>query len=147
MSNCSTQQSTPRNLNSFDKYISEETHTYKKKGYGLIMAILMFSFYFFVFPDILQIFWTNYMDNFDYKIKSILAQWLTSLLTLAIGNFLYFLNYRLESPFFEKYRILKNRPWPWKENPEKWAKLSKNCWKLTLINVFCISLPLTLIDC
>lgn len=54
-----------------------------------------------------------------------------------------YLIYRIEHPFFERYKINPD-PWPWQENRDEWIKLMKKSLLLVTFNSF-VSLPALLI--
>lgn len=56
-------------------------------------------------------------------------------LTLATGNLIYGVIYKLNLPFFEKYKAL-NEPWPWEIDPIAWNNLKWRSIKLSLFNLF-----------
>ena len=56
---------------------------------------------------------------------------MTPILAFYASNLIMLPIYIMEIPFFERYRILPNKPWPWKENKEEWRKT----FKKTMINI------------
>ena len=49
--------------------------------------------------------------------------------------FMQFLVYRAELPFFEKYKIQKEKPWPWQARPKEWHQVLRSAIALNLINI------------
>ena len=60
------------------------------------------------------------------------------LLTMFCGNFCFFFCYKLNHPFFEKYKSV-DEPWPWQTDREQWNKLFWRSVKLTALNAIVIN--------
>jgi hypothetical protein len=43
---------------------------------------------------------------------------MTPILAFYVSNLIMYPIYVLEHPFFERYRIMPQKKWPWKENKE-----------------------------
>ena len=46
-------------------------------------------------------------------------------ITYFVSNGLYLIPYLLEMPFFEQYKVYKNKAWPWKTNKKYWRQVLK----------------------
>ncbi len=109
---------------------------YQRKGYGLIFAILITVFYFFVFPDWLKMIYPKKIEN-----EGVFVYWSVNL--LHYFNFIFFtalmyIIYHLELPFFERYKVT-NDPWPWNDPEINWPQfLKRTCIQLAINEFLCI---------
>jgi len=51
-----------------------------------------------------------------------------------VCNCVYYVYYRFEFPFIERYKINLDEPWPWHEDPQGWRKQVKKSIAVFLIN-------------
>jgi len=57
---------------------------------------------------------------------------------VTVLNFGLYLIYRIELPFFERYKISAN-PWPWYEDPDGWrTQIKKTIFNVSFNNMFMI---------
>ena len=107
---------------------------YKRKGYGVLIAILMNIIFLIFLPYILEKHWPDNIENqgLFYVITNFSLHKLVS-----IGSNLFFITiYKLEHPFFEKYRT-SPIPWPWKNNAN-WKQQLQKTLSILFINHFII---------
>jgi sterol desaturase/sphingolipid hydroxylase (fatty acid hydroxylase superfamily) len=131
---------------SFSDYTLEEILDYEKvrytrKGYGLIMASFITFCWFLIVPYLFKLIW-------PYKIEDQgkFAFWMGNIIhdgVFFLINFVFWVIYKIELPFFERYKT-QDRPWPWKENPEKWNKQIKRTFFFLLINHYLVIPLMTL---
>lgn len=125
------------------KILAYEKKRYKRKGYGLILAILLAYSYIYFLPNIIHKFLPkeNEIKNKGW-FYALVAFWVHEIAYL-IFNSLYIFIYFLKMPFFERYKVSSD-PWPWQEKKEEWNKLLSRTIKQILINHFVV-IPLVLI--
>ena len=51
-----------------------------------------------------------------------------------VANIVYYIYYRYEFPFIERYKTNFEEPWPWHENPQEWRKIVKKSILVFIIN-------------
>lgn len=66
----------------------------------------------------------------------------TTVVSIIFNGAMYFV-YTAKLPFFEQYRVNKDKLWPWEENPEKWQQLFKKSIKVILFDLY-IATPILL---
>lgn len=54
--------------------------------------------------------------------------------TILLLNGFYWLLYRGEYAFFEQYKVEKDAPWPWKQDPVAWRKMIKKALAYCIFN-------------
>jgi sterol desaturase/sphingolipid hydroxylase (fatty acid hydroxylase superfamily) len=126
---------------SIEEVLDYEKKRYVKKGYGIVFAILFTLSWFFGVPQIAKFIWPTKIENegsFVFFSSYILHEFV-----FILNNFVMWAIYKLEWSFFERYKI-HDKPWPWKEDPEKWNKLILETITLLFVNQVII-LPLLLI--
>ena len=100
-------------------------------------AILILLFYFLVLPDLIKKYiWPREIKN--EKLFLFLFSIIVHEGIYIICNLFYFVIYKIEHPFFEKYKINKE-PWPWNQNKDHWYKLLGRSLKIILFNQFVIA--------
>ena len=124
----------------------EETR-YKTKGYGLILAIVICLFYFLFAPKLIShvLYSNNNKESLINKNPGIyfyISLFVLHLATLIIINLVFITIYKLNIPFFERYKTSHNS-WPWEEDYNQWIELLKKTFKYLLVNQF-IMFPLSL---
>jgi len=123
----STTCSSPNN-DSVEKVIKNDSIRYRRKGYGLFMAILIASSYFYLMPKILASIW----PTLDTKGEITMFYFFVSIglhsLVFGMSNLIMYAIYVTKLPFFERYKIM-NKPWPWEQDAEKWNTVFKNTIK------------------
>ena len=133
----------------FSTIIHSEESRYKRKGYGLISATMIAVSFFYFGPILCKASWPYVLEQIkvcqwqEWKFMLITttvwhAMWVTvaSLSMWAI--------YRVESSFFEKYKI-NSAPWPWNENREEWLILLRKSLLISSFNGLII-LPLLILS-
>jgi methylsterol monooxygenase/4-alpha-methyl-delta7-sterol-4alpha-methyl oxidase len=144
-SNPSTACSTPTN-DSVEKVIKNDSVRYRRKGYGLISAILIAFSFLYLFPKLFEAILPHLNARFSKEELH---------LTLGIGfhsgiyllaNIIMYAIYVAKNEFFERYRVLTN-PWPWESNPEQWKVMLKKSINATLFAHFVIMPVLLGADC
>ncbi|CDW73081.1 sterol desaturase family protein [Stylonychia lemnae] len=145
-STTSTTCSTPPPHDIYSVLLSEESR-YKRKGYGLIFASLIWLSFMLISPIAIQNLWPPFMD----LVKSqgwekwqvyyyVSLAWHS--LMIIITNLAMWAIYEIQLPFFERYKISTD-PWPWVENKGEWMKMLKKSIALVSFNNF-VSLPITI---
>jgi sterol desaturase/sphingolipid hydroxylase (fatty acid hydroxylase superfamily) len=119
-----------------------ERSRYSRKGYGLIMASLMTFCWFIFVPQILPFIWPKQIEN-EGKFF-FFASIINHLGIFIICNFVMWIIYKLEWDFFERYKT-HDKPWPWKDDYQKWMKLIKQTILILFLNQGII-LPLLLLN-
>jgi sterol desaturase/sphingolipid hydroxylase (fatty acid hydroxylase superfamily) len=118
---------------SLEEVLDYEKIRYQRKGYGLIVAGLIVIIWFLVVPNLAQYIWPYKIENksvFFFIFSYVLHQ-----ICFLLNNFLMWVIYKLELPFFERYKC-QDKPWPWKDDPAKWNQLLKDtAWNI-LLNQF-----------
>jgi len=120
--------------------INYEKNRYMRKGYGFMVAIIIFISWFTIILNIFKLWWPKKIEN-EGKFY-VLACFFTHEISYVIFNSIQFIIYKLEHPFFERYKI-NDKEWPWKKNSQEWNLLLKDSIKNVLANHF-IFLPLIL---
>lgn len=122
----------------FNNVLEYETQRYKRKGFGLVFAwIFAISFFYFV-PLIGYSLWPKDIQNEGHF--TFWFTWIEHHLVFSLGNLMFYIIYKLEHPFFEKYKTTKD--WPWNSDPEKWRLLRNKSIKVIAFNSFVV-IPLT----
>ena len=121
-------------------FIRYECTRYRSKGHGLIFAWILALLYIKYFPEFLKFYWPKQVINEG------LFYFLTTLgmfySVTIFSNLEYMLYYKLNHPFFERYKTCVDQ-WPWERNPHNWAIQLKKTLITYSINLFII-LPLAL---
>jgi sterol desaturase/sphingolipid hydroxylase (fatty acid hydroxylase superfamily) len=116
---------------SIDDILDYEKIRYKKKGFGIFFAILFTLTWFLIVPQFSMKIWPLKIENegvFFFLSSYILHEGI-----FLLNNFVMWVIYKLEWPFFENYKI-HDKPWPWKEDVEKWNKLIKETVLILFVN-------------
>jgi len=117
-----------------NKLVDYEIRRFKNIGIqnviiGLVIGVIwLVSFY-----EIIRFIYPNYLYQYSksfYFIAATVGGLSSS--SYFISNFFFFLCYRGEYEFIEKFKTNPD-PWPWKENPERFRKLLP----ITLLRNFC----------
>lgn len=117
---------------SIKNLLDYEQKRYKRKGFGLVVAIIIASSYFYFYPKILFNFFS------ETKIENpglvyFLVTFFIHETVYCLTNFYYFVIYSLNSNFFERYKVSPD-PWPWQADKAAWGALLMKTIKQTLIN-------------
>lgn len=141
LNNSTNTRQSKTNLNideRINKMIEYEKTRYKSKGYGLMFAFLICFFYFIYFPKILKhIFYNNTKESsliFTNPGKFYFFSMITvHFLAWLASNLIFMFIYKLNIPFFERYKTSSDN-WPWEENYDEWIILLKRTFKYLIIN-------------
>lgn len=114
-----------------EEVLDYEKNRYIRKGYGLIMANIITVAWFLILPKMINIIWPYRIQ--DEGVFLFFSSYITHEATFILVNFIMWIIYNLEWSFFERYKVL-DRPWPWKENPEKWRKMIKKTILVLFVN-------------
>jgi sterol desaturase/sphingolipid hydroxylase (fatty acid hydroxylase superfamily) len=140
----STACSSP-NMDSVEKIIHNDQVRYKRKGYGLIVAIIISVLYFTVVPKVLHNIFPTLIEGVDIGNFLVLSAWCAHVGFNFTAYCLSYFVYTSKHPFLERYRILQ-KPWPWEENREDWKKLFKEAVGCFLLHQCFITPLLVFID-
>lgn len=92
-----------------------EYEKYKKRGYWVVMAVVLFYSYLAYIPGLLQSILMSLPECSSYKLFT-LGSFIIHLFTYLIVNSLFALAYYMKSPSIEFYKV-SPEPWPWENNP------------------------------
>jgi len=129
----------------FNGFYNNEIYRYHFHGVKLVISVVSSIWFFFYFPDQLQVCWEWLLDNTSYFFLRYILQVILHTAAFASSNFLWYLVYHYEPKFMEQFRA-NNRPWPWQEDREKWMKLLKKTCFILFINHFVVIPVLLVID-
>ncbi|CDW78371.1 sterol desaturase family protein [Stylonychia lemnae] len=128
---------------SFSQIFVNEENTFQQKGLGLLVAATISATYFLAMPYIgKEYIWPRFLELDDYlqwpkwKMYFVISMIFT-LTFIPFANFVYYLIYHFELPFFEQYKVTAT-PWPWQENKEEWNKLLTKAFKLYFFNYYIV---------
>jgi len=127
--------------NYLEEILNYEKNRYVRKGYGLFFAILICLSWFFILPKTAKYWWPKEIEN-EGRFYAVVL-YANHEFWFIFCNFVMWVVYKLESPFFERYKV-HDKEWPWKKNLEEWHKLIKETIFYLFIN-HVIFLPLFLI--
>jgi sterol desaturase/sphingolipid hydroxylase (fatty acid hydroxylase superfamily) len=119
------------------KIIKQETARYLSKGYGLVVAILISLSFFIFIPYFVKDHWGTLIslaegNEYFIAIFFYVEHHVYFVISNSMMNFLY----RFKIPFFERYRVYPDKPWPWEEGKEKWRDQRNKTVKFLLFNFF-----------
>lgn len=103
---------------------------YQRKGYGLITATLLVIGFFFVLPMLAEPLYRS-LPSHDSSVLFAVGSWVIHITIFTFSNLTMFCIYKLELPFFERYKISRD-PWPWHKYPVEYRQQIKR----TLITLF-----------
>lgn len=110
-----------REIYSVKEILNYEKHRYQSKGYGLVISIFIYIFWFFMLPQIIKGYYPLNIED-EGKFFFILT-YIIHEITFVSCNFIMWIIYKLESPFFERYKV-HDKPWPWMDKDNgNWKKL------------------------
>lgn len=127
----------------FDKILRYEHGRYKKKGYGIIFAVIITLLYMYAVPNLAKYVYPTKRTMSDGAIYFFFVL-ITHEGIYILINLVFLVIYKLKSPFFERYKTT-GEPWPWDEDSTAWYEILKQTLKLTAFNHFII-LPLSLVN-
>jgi hypothetical protein len=101
-----------------------EKNRYERKGFGLVIGMIIFLSYFLLTPILLRTLWPhvyNYINEQKWeKWQFVLYGFIFwHSFWFFTANIIMWIIYHIEHPFFERYKISSN-PWPWYENRVEW---------------------------
>ena len=124
--------------------IKDLTTFYRKKGYGLLWALIFFYLFFFFLPNFFRKRWSLFTSIIEeHRYFFMILFWAQHLILFVINNSVMYLVYITKIPFFEQYRVNPAIPWPWEKNIEKWSAQMKKTLKFFLFNNF-ILIPIAM---
>ncbi len=93
----------------------------KESGVGFCLAVLQQLLYFWFVPQIIERYWPSFLELSDYLNLGlyncmIIVVILLQFWTLITANLGFFFCYKVNLPFFEKYKSVEE-PWPWQSDP------------------------------
>jgi len=120
------------------QFMHKEVVRYERKGYGLIVALLIFVGFFTGVPYFGRIVWPHLLEIWKEKDLAYTTVFLgisTSLhnLTHFGANAIYYMFYHYEFPFIERYKS-NSQPWPWNEDRKRWNDLCRKSILVLFIN-------------
>eukprot|EP01016_Furgasonia_blochmanni_P011991 TRINITY_DN1564_c0_g4_i4.p1 TRINITY_DN1564_c0_g4~~TRINITY_DN1564_c0_g4_i4.p1 ORF type:complete len:420 (-),score=102.95 TRINITY_DN1564_c0_g4_i4:330-1520(-) len=135
----STTCSSPTN-DSFEKVIKNDTVRYRRKGYGLISAVLITFSFFCILPQFAKELWPTIRASSNptslYFFSNIILH--TGLFTIANIGMLVIYKLKGRTSFFERYKI-SDKPWPWEKDPQKWKETIQKTLKSLYVAHFVIA--------
>eukprot|EP00357_Protocruzia_adherens_P034525 CAMPEP_0115018730 /NCGR_PEP_ID=MMETSP0216-20121206/29010_1 /TAXON_ID=223996 /ORGANISM="Protocruzia adherens, Strain Boccale" /LENGTH=328 /DNA_ID=CAMNT_0002390041 /DNA_START=120 /DNA_END=1106 /DNA_ORIENTATION=+ len=117
------------------KALVNEKVRYQRKGFGICFAALIAWAWFFVLPQYLKGPWEYIITNFSDYVSRGLVGLLVHKFASIIAAITFVIIYKMELPFFERYKTNDN-PWPWNEDYEKWRAMLRKTIPQLLINYF-----------
>ena len=125
------------------------TANQRKPSKWMLLAIAQSLIWFFGVPIICRKYWDALFGSMSDRVADFTITTFTPILVIFIYNIIMLPIYYFQHPFFEQFKIQRDRPWPWRDERENvrrafWA-LSARSVKLTLINMF-ILLPIMAIQ-
>ena len=144
-SSITSSHSTSAEVESFADVLTNDSVRYRRKGYGLVSAILITYAFFLILPRVL-------LERYE----GFLSLWSSAEVGVIVGTVLldlgvfWVLNlamagiYYIQHPFFEKYKSNMN-PWPWVADAQDWQhSLMRTLRTLALNQLFLLPLILSL---
>ncbi|KAL4444717.1 hypothetical protein ABPG74_015925 [Tetrahymena malaccensis] len=112
-----------------------------------IFAWVQLFLFFFAVPDIIKYFWKDIQNLFPSdKYMFAVGLILINSFTYYGGSLIFMCIYKGEFKFFEQYKIIKNKKWPWNEDQESWKKIRNKTIFNSFLNLFVVGLGLLIID-
>ena len=130
-------------------FIAKEKNRYQRKGYGLITAAFIFLAFFIGVPHLAQEYWPSVLawkaqQNLSYVHFFLLWSLLQHDLIHLVCHTVYYIYYRFEFPWIERYKTNYDEPWPWHVEPEQWRLKVKKAIVVFVINSNLIPILLVL---
>ncbi len=126
---------------SLEEILNYEKNRYIRKGYGLIFAIIACLTWFFIIPNLSIYFWPKKIEN--EGMFYFITCYVNHEFWFIFTNIIMCIIYKLDHPFFERYKV-HDKAWPWKKNLEEWHKTLKETIIMIFIN-HVIILPFVLL--
>jgi sterol desaturase/sphingolipid hydroxylase (fatty acid hydroxylase superfamily) len=118
--------------------LHNDKERYIRKGYGLIMAVIIVLSYFFIFPPLAKPLYIYWMSLFSSQMSAFFwGSLLEHHFLFITGNLCMFVIYKLELTFFERYKH-NSQPWPWRSSSKKFSTTVKKTAKALFINLMVV---------
>ena len=143
----STYASTPYSeldMEALDLILNEEKR-YKRKGFGLLFAILMTVGAIWFIPEVGRTLWPSFLALGTHKQLYFWSFNILGIGMILVLNLGMWAIYSVRWTFFERYRIA-TRAWPWEENPIAWRQTLKRTLRTVVFNVGVITPVLILLE-
>lgn len=121
-------------IESFLDLLENEEVRYVRKGYGLLIALVLTSSFFFLLPDFLKPYY-SYLPYDSKLMMYTVGTFILHTVTMVISNIVMYFIYTSRLNFFERYRI-SSEPWPWEKNPEAFKQQLKKTLRTLALNYF-----------
>ena len=118
-----------------------EQTRYKRKGYGLVVCIIINFLFFYYGRFIIDSLIPEKIEHEGYFQVIFVTLWHEGFFILV--NVYFGIIYYIKHPFFEKYKTT-SEPWPWEEDKEKFKVQLKKTFKLLALNHF-VLLPILML--
>jgi len=125
------QNNRQQDSSAIEEILNYEKNRYIRKGYGLFSAILICLIWFFIIPQTAKYVWPNQIKNEGKFYAVMIFAW--HQFWFIFCNMVMWIIYKLESPFFERYKV-HDKEWPWKRNAEEWRKTLKETIMYLFVN-------------
>ncbi len=119
-----------------------EEKRYKRKGYGILIGVMIAFAYLYYFPKILFWLFPKY-KIINEGLFYFLVTFFSHKAVFLFCNFYFFIIHKLNINFFERYKVSSD-PWPWQSDPTAWNIQLKKTIKQLLFNHL-IVLPVIMI--
>lgn len=114
-----------------------------------VLAVAQSVIWMFILPDLCQPLWKMFENISSQHFKEVLLNQTTTLVFLTYGAFVIPVYY-IQHPFFEQYKILKNKKWPWLDDTttrnEFW-NLTRKSARLCAFNLLVLVPVATVLKC
>lgn len=104
------------------KVLEYEKRRYKRKGYGLIVAVILSLSYFFYMPKVIHYFLPKENEIKNPGLFYAFVSFFVHEVVYLLANSYYIIIYFINLPFFERYKV-SSEPWPWQQDKEEFRKL------------------------
>jgi len=113
-----TQRSKDDQLRVHGKFITREKIRYRRKGYGLITATIMAFSFFYGVPKLAQKYWPTilqFKSAHEINFPTFFLVWnlLQHNFIHLVCNLCFYVLYRNEYAWVERYKTNFDEPWPW----------------------------------
>jgi sterol desaturase/sphingolipid hydroxylase (fatty acid hydroxylase superfamily) len=130
---------------SVEEIIERVSIPYKRKGYGMIVAISLAISSFYFGPIIFSKVWPYILENIPHQYVMFWVGITLHTGLAVINNTIFYIIYKIKLPFFERYRV-SDKPWPWESNPEQLNQLLKKTFKVLAFSHLVLIPGMTLLD-
>jgi sterol desaturase/sphingolipid hydroxylase (fatty acid hydroxylase superfamily) len=119
--------------------IKADLNRYKRKGTGLIVAAFIAIAFLLGLPKLGELIWPTamFITSSNSHILFSAGVFISHIIASVGNHSLFALLYRIEHPFFEKYK-LSSKPWPWNKDNKKWKIMFKKTMRVILINALVV---------